>query len=80
MGLQVEEIIKGDRIPKDQVGNYGRKEVERVQKALDDAKQQMYALKVGILTKERTHKIAELEHAIAVGEMYLKRLKEKWLR
>lgn len=80
MDLQVEEIVKGERIPADQLGHYGRKEIERVQKALDDAKQQMYVLKAGILTKERALKIKELEYALHVGGMYLKRLKEKWLR
>ena len=61
------------------IDTFGKLEVERVEKALEDAKKRLSELKsCKVLTKEKTLKISELKNAIYIGKMYLDKLKVKW--
>ena len=76
MDLKIEEVKKGERII--DVGKYYKDEITRVEKALEDAMKQMVDLQGSkILTHEKAAKISELNYAIAVGKMYLRRIKNK---
>ena len=71
--------IKRDRIKLEDLGNYGRKELNRVHNALEEAKSKLVKLNEGIFTFEKKKQIAELENAIKVGTLYYTKLKNKWL-
>jgi hypothetical protein len=72
------EIKEKTRIAPEDVGKHYRTEIERVTQALEDAKKQMMDLRQAkVLTGEKANKITELNYAIAIGKMYLTKLKSK---
>ena len=76
--LQVGEVQKGTRITAQDMTHYYKDEIVRVEKAINDAKERMGALSVTkILTADKASKIAELNYAIAIGNIYLRKLKNK---
>jgi len=78
MELQVGEVQKGTRITAQDMTHYYRDEIVRVEKAISDAQERMGALMAEkILTGPKASKIAELNYAIAVGKIYLRKLKNK---
>lgn len=59
--------------------DFGKKEIERVEKALEEAVRKRDALENGGNSSlQSTFKIKELAYAIGVGNMYLATLKRKW--
>ena len=78
MDFTVDEVKKGEYIAPENLYKYYKDEIARVEKALEDAKKQMIELSQSrILTGEKATKIAELNYAIAVGKIYLGKLKNK---
>ena len=78
MDLQVGEVQKGTRISAQDMTHYYKDEITRVETAIEDATKRMVDLRgAKILTGDKAKKIAELNYAIAVGKIYLRRLKNK---
>ena len=76
MDLTVEEVKKGERII--DVDKYFRDEITRVEKALEDAKKNFVELQQSkIMTRDKAVKMSELNYAISVGKIYLRKLKNK---
>lgn len=77
MDIKVEQ--KGERIAPENLQKFGKDEIERVKKDLEDATKRLVDLQHSrIMTREKATKIAELNYAIAVGKIYLQKLKNKW--
>lgn len=79
MELKIEEIKKGEKIAPENLDKYGKDEIERVTNAIEDAKKRLIDLSQSkLLTREKAAKCAELNYAIAVGSIYLTKLKNKY--
>jgi len=68
--------------PKKLVGKdlkeYYRKEIKRVEEAINDAKSRLLPLSTGVIALSKQQKKAELEAAIHIGELYFAKLKERY--
>ncbi|MEA3357318.1 MAG: hypothetical protein U9Q67_02690 [Patescibacteria group bacterium] len=79
MELRVEKVHKGMKIAPENIGKFGKDEIERVKKALEDAARKKQDLEhSNVMTREKMTKIKELAYAIGVGNLYLAKLKRKW--
>jgi len=74
------EIVQSNALGKTRVdADYGKKEIERVTLALEDATKRLNEYKSRIIqTNDIKGKIKDLANAIYVGNIYLDRLKSKW--
>jgi hypothetical protein len=79
MVFKVEEQTKGERIKKEDLKTYGKKEMERVSQALEEARKKLVDIVACPSNRENKAKIKELDSAINIGTMYLNKLKRKWL-
>jgi hypothetical protein len=79
MSFKIEEQKKGERIKKEDLNVYGKKEIERVSQAIEEARKKLVDLVACPSNKENKAKIKELDSAINIGTMYLNKLKRKWL-
>ena len=78
-GFTLGEIAKSKRMELRDLDQFGREEIERVTKALEEAEKKLADLRQSkIITAERAMKVSELNLAIAAGRMYLKKLINKW--
>jgi t-SNARE complex subunit (syntaxin) len=74
MNFKVDEKTKIEN-----VDTYGKKEIKRVEEAIEDATKRLYDLQSKVIhTKDNALKINELKGAISIGTLYLTKLKNKW--
>lgn len=71
-------IAEKERLDTKDLKKYYPMEIARVEKSLDDATKRMRDLQqTRILTGAKVAKISELKTAIAIGKLYLNKLKRK---
>ena len=76
--FKIEPDVDGERIAVHNLKQYYIKEVARVEEAIELAKKKMRDLtSTTIMTGAIASKIGELNMAISVGSMYLRKLKNK---
>ena len=68
-----------ERIALENLNQWAKDEIKRVEHALNDAREQFYKLvNDKHISGDKAAKITELNTAISVGKIYLTKLKNKW--
>lgn len=74
------ELLESKALGKTKIDKeYGKNELIRVEKALEESRQELAFQKSLVLNSDANKKkIAFLSNAIYIGELYVKSLKKKW--
>ena len=79
--VPLEQLIErrdGEYIAPENLYSYYKNEITRVEAAIEDAKRRMHDLSTAkIMTGAKASSVSELNYAIAIGKIYLNKLKNK---